>query len=150
MKLFVLLYASNTVLMAESAEDLQKQLIAFSNYSDIWKLTVNVDKTKVLVFGMGSLPRDLTFTFKDNLIEIVKEFNYLGVIFKKTCSFDVTKNSLTDKATKAKYEVLKIGRKYKLNIKLQIDLFDKMVKPIFYVVARSGALEKLIFWERFI
>ena len=34
------------------------------------------------------------------------------------------------KATRALYEVLTLGRMYKLKIKCQLDLFDKMVKPI--------------------
>ena len=28
------------------------------------------------------------------------------------------------------YEVLKMGRLYKLSVKIQLDLFDKMIKPI--------------------
>ena len=41
------------------------------------------------------------------------------------------KKHLADKALKAMYEVLKIGRTYgKLSIKCLLDLFDKMIKPI--------------------
>ena len=61
---------------------------------------------------MGSLPCDLTFTFKDSVIEKVKEFYYLGVIFTKTCNFDITKKSLSGKVTKATYKVFKEGMKY--------------------------------------
>ena len=28
------------------------------------------------------------------------------------------------------YEVLKMGRLYKLSVKIKLDLFDKMIKPI--------------------
>ena len=28
------------------------------------------------------------------------------------------------------YEVLKMGRLYKLSVKIQLDLFDEMIKPI--------------------
>jgi hypothetical protein len=28
------------------------------------------------------------------------------------------------------YEVLKMGRLYKLSVKIQLDLFDKMIKPV--------------------
>jgi hypothetical protein len=31
---------------------------------------------------------------------------------------------------KAMYEVLKMGRLYKLSVKIQLDVFDKMIKPI--------------------
>jgi hypothetical protein len=45
-------------------------------------------------------------------------------------NFSLTKNYLADKALKAMYEVLKIGRMHKLSIKCLLDLFDKMIKPI--------------------
>ena len=50
LKLFVILYADDTVLMAESSADLQNQLNSFQDYYSIWKLKVNTDKSKVMVF----------------------------------------------------------------------------------------------------
>ena len=43
LKIFVMLYADDTILLAESAENLQVQLNAFV---DNWEMKVNVDKTK--------------------------------------------------------------------------------------------------------
>ena len=63
-------------------------------------------------------------------IEIVKDFNYLGIYFSRTGSFKVCKNHLSEKAIKAMYEVIKKGRKHNLSISCQLDLFDKLVKPI--------------------
>jgi hypothetical protein len=57
-------------------------------------MKVNVNKTKIMVFGFGKLRQNLKFTYKNVDIEIVKQFNYLGVIFTKTCNFDVTKKPL--------------------------------------------------------
>jgi hypothetical protein len=37
-----MLYADDTILLAESAEDLQVQLNAFGEYCDNWKMKVNV------------------------------------------------------------------------------------------------------------
>jgi hypothetical protein len=51
--------------------------------------------------GFGKLRQNLKFTYKNIDIEIVKQFNYLGVIFTKTCNFDVTKKHLTDKGDNA-------------------------------------------------
>jgi hypothetical protein len=93
-------------------------------------MKVNVNKTKIMVFGFGKLRQNLKFTYKNVDIEIVKQYIYLGVIFTKTCNFDVTKKHLSDNALKAIYEVLKMGRLYKLSVKIQLDLFDKMIKPI--------------------
>ena len=54
-KLFIILYADDTVIMAESDADLQKQLDSFSDYCDIWRLKVNVEKSKIVVFSQGRL-----------------------------------------------------------------------------------------------
>jgi predicted HTH domain antitoxin len=78
LKIFVMLYADDTILLAESAENLQVQLNAFV---DNWEMKVNVDKTKIMVFGFGKLRQNLKFTYENVDIEIVKQFNYLGVIF---------------------------------------------------------------------
>ena len=43
-KLFVLMYADDTILLAESEEDLQD--------CNKWKLQVNVKKTKIVVFSV--------------------------------------------------------------------------------------------------
>jgi len=130
LKMFIMLYADDTVLLAETPGDLQLQLNAFGEYCEAWKMKVNVDKTKVLIFGYGRLCQDLNFSYKNADIEIVKQFNYLGVTFTKTCNFDANKKYLADKAIKAMYEVLKLGRAYKLTVKIQLDLFDKLIKPI--------------------
>jgi predicted HTH domain antitoxin len=49
LKIFAMLYADDTIVLAESAEDLQVQLNAFGEYCDNWKMKVNVNKTKIMV-----------------------------------------------------------------------------------------------------
>ena len=46
LKLLILLYGDDTVLMVESADDLQCALNEFSIYCTKWKLNVNVEKKK--------------------------------------------------------------------------------------------------------
>ena len=72
-KLFILFYADDTVIISESADGLQHALNEFYTYCNQWKLTVNVDKTKVMVFSKGPTPKNV-FYFHDNVIESVKEF----------------------------------------------------------------------------
>ena len=50
-KLFVLLYADDTVILGETAEDLQKSIDSLLNDYAPWKLKVNESKTKVVIFG---------------------------------------------------------------------------------------------------
>lgn len=50
LKILILLYADDTVLMSETAERMQQMLNTFNEYCKIWKLHVNADKTKVIIF----------------------------------------------------------------------------------------------------
>jgi hypothetical protein len=47
--------------MSESAADLQKQFDSVSDYCDIWRLKVNVEKSKIVVFSQGRTPNNLKF-----------------------------------------------------------------------------------------
>ena len=50
LKLLCILYADDTVIFADNEFSLQKALDYLENYCKIWKLKVNCDKTKILVF----------------------------------------------------------------------------------------------------
>ena len=47
LKLFIVLYADNIVLLAETADDLQHQLYCFELYCETWKVKINVAKTNI-------------------------------------------------------------------------------------------------------
>jgi hypothetical protein len=53
LRLYTLLYADDTIVLAESSQDLQKALNAVDKYWQDWKLTVNTTKTKVVIFSKG-------------------------------------------------------------------------------------------------
>jgi hypothetical protein len=63
LKLFIILYADDTVILSESQSDLQAQLDAFHEYCLTWKLKVNIDKTKIVIFGSGRTPQNLSFKY---------------------------------------------------------------------------------------
>jgi hypothetical protein len=50
MKTFLLLYADDTLLFSETYEGMQNLLNVFSDYCKLWKLEVNLSKTKTLSF----------------------------------------------------------------------------------------------------
>ena len=123
-KLFTILYADDTVLLAESAEELQSELNYFYEYCEKWNLKVNINKSKVMVFSKGRLPINLNFNMNNMKLEIVSEFIYLGTMFKKTGSFKKNKINLAEKASKAMYDILNKGRVHNLSVSCQLDLFD--------------------------
>ena len=49
-QLFCLLYADDTLLLAESPQCLQVALNALHEYATTFHLTVNLDKTQIIVF----------------------------------------------------------------------------------------------------
>jgi hypothetical protein len=49
-KLFSLLYADDTIILSETEADMQYALAIFEKYCHHWKLKVNLQKTKVIIF----------------------------------------------------------------------------------------------------
>ena len=80
LKLFLLLYADDIVLFAESEAGLQNGLYLLEQYCTKWKLCVNVNKTKILIFKKGGQNRrNLNFYYKGHIVEMVNSFTYLGI-----------------------------------------------------------------------
>ena len=103
----------------------------FCEYCNLWKVKVNADKTKVMVFENGRIPQNLSFNYDNLNLEIVKKKStILGLILLEEDILVWQKIHLTDEALKGMYVVLRMGRMYKLSITCLFDLFDKVIKPI--------------------
>lgn len=129
-KLFVLLYADDTVMFSETPDDLQRTLNAFNDYCTAWKLNVNVSKTKVMIISRGRQKSDINFYLNGTKLEIVQEYKYLGIYLTKSGSFNTAKKYIAEQANKALFSLIKKSRSLDLSYDLQIDLFNKTVKPI--------------------
>ena len=66
-------------------------------YCNVNKLSVNIDKTKIVIFQKrGSTSKSFKFFYNKSVVEIVKNYIYLGVDFTQTGSFELaTKNFLS-------------------------------------------------------
>ena len=128
-KLFVLLYADDTVIFGTDEVSFQYNLNVFYEYSKAWKLDINFDKTKIMIFGTRN---DEKYNFKlgENKISICKEFKYLGVIFSKNRSFYKARKHNVDQAKKAMHLLYKRIRNLNLPLDLQLHLFDHTILPI--------------------
>ena len=82
-------------IFAETAEGLQKGLDILESYCNRWKITVNTEKTKIMVFRKGGiLPRNLRFFYNNQELEIIKSFSYLGIVFTPGVHFQMLKQLL--------------------------------------------------------
>lgn len=64
LSIFLLLFADDAVIFSETEEGLQSLIDSFEQYCIIWKLTVNITKTKVMVFrGGGTLRHNVRWYY---------------------------------------------------------------------------------------
>ena len=75
------MHADDTILFAESEEDLQDALSAMFNYCNTWKLQVNVQKTKIVDFSGGKISKIPNLFVSPKLLDVVDNYTYLGVKF---------------------------------------------------------------------
>ena len=130
LKLFTILYADDTVIFAESRPELQAALNGMLHYCNSWKLGINNDKTKVVIFGSRPGKHEHDFMLGDQVINVISGYTYLGVLF--TCNGNYSKSMIAIKsqATRAMFSLVKKARKLNLSIDVQLQLFDSLVVPI--------------------
>ena len=83
-----------------------------------------------MVFSGGRIQANLHFYFKGTEVEIVSEYKYLGIFLARSGSFLKAKKQIAEQANIAVFSLLRKIRHLNLPIDMQIDLFNKMIKPI--------------------
>ena len=66
---------------------LKNALNIFQSYCEIWKLEVNVNKTKVMVLSKRKIRLKYEFKLQNKTLDIVDSYSYLGLIFKYNGNF---------------------------------------------------------------
>jgi hypothetical protein len=80
-KLYLLLFADDTVIFAETAAELQSALNAMYLYCETWKLKLNTAKTNVVIFSKSRQGENIDCIYNNERLTVVDEFQYLGTIF---------------------------------------------------------------------
>lgn len=128
-KLNCLMFADDLVIFSQSSIGLQNALNKLSSYCDKWYLTVNMSKTKIIVFNSsGHLIKRFTFTFKGAPVLITDSYCYLGVIFTPSGSFSKACDRLCDQAKKALFKLKSWD--LRSNIPTALKLFKTLIQPI--------------------
>ena len=104
-KLFIPLYADGTVIMSESSNGLQSALNVYNDYCEQWKLTVNINKSKVVIFSKGR-QANYSFVHTDQTMDIERDYKYLGMLFSKSGSFYSAKKQLANQAEREMYSLI--------------------------------------------
>ena len=125
-----MLYADDTVILSDSAENLQKSLDSFLKYCSEWKLQINNTKTKVVIFGAHKTNL-LSFKLGNTKLEIIVDnYKYLGTVFSSTRSFLKARKHFAEQARKAMHLLQMRIKNLNLPVDLQLKLFDQTILPI--------------------
>ena len=127
-----LLWADDLVLLALDTESLQTNINVLHKFCNKWGLSINIKKTKTLIFGRGTSEVSLNACYLgEEVIENVDKYCYLGIVFHKSGNFKIATNELRKKALRASFGLRKHIVKSALSIKSLFILFDSLIKPVF-------------------
>ena len=96
----------------------------------IWNLTVNLDKTKIVIFSKGKIRKFGKFLFGGEKIEVVPDYTFLGVVMNYNNKFTKAINRQTTLAKRAMFSLNSKINSLNLPIDLQLDVFKKLVIPV--------------------
>ena len=147
----ILMFADDMIILSTTVEGLQNGLNNLSDYCKKWGLTVNISKTKVMVFRKGGKLSDIEkWFFNGILLDVVASFNYLGCEISSTGSFKKCVENLVSSANRALFSLKRYFSKNKETLpEVQIRLFDSMVAPITFHGSEVWGLRKADLIEKF-
>jgi hypothetical protein len=129
----LLLFADDLVPIADTPVDLQRRLNCLENYYEKWNMTVNMDKSNIIVLkNGGNLSKNEMGYFKDELIKVVSYHKYLGVFFSSRLKWTMCCKTLRIQSEKAinmiKHCMTKLGSR---DINFGFRLFNSTGQIIF-------------------
>ena len=127
----IVMFADDLVLLADSSDGLRQSLSVLQDYCRTWHLTINAEKTKVMICSNVSPSAHFSFYINDTEIEITPSINYLGLVLTSNGSMTSAISSLTNQARKAVFALLK--KITYLDFPppfLMCRLFDALVTPV--------------------
>ncbi len=108
----------------------------WSNTCQTWALTVNLEKTNIMIFQKRSRSQGTQhiFTLGTNQITHTSHYNYLGLKITSTGNFNHAVNELRDKARRAFYAI-----KRQCHIEIAIRIWLKIVESVIEPIALYGS-----------
>jgi len=126
--LSLLLYADDVVIVSTSSTGLQNCINALKTFTEEWKLELNLQKTKTLIFN-NKETYSHKFYFGEGEIQCTDKYTYLGIEFDQNCNFQQAINSLQNKGIKAMFKLRQLTDSI-TNINTLLTIFDHTIKPI--------------------
>ena len=129
LKLFFILYADDQVVFAKSPQALQSLLTDIENYCRLCGLTINISKTKAMIFEKGRRSHH-DFYIYNTAIEVVDSFKYLGITLFKNGNWYRSQKFIAQHASFALHNLFCLLKTVELPISQKCKLFDSLVGSI--------------------
>lgn len=146
-EILLLAYADDLVMLSDTPTELSRKLEALRLYCCENKLSVNVDKTKIVIFCKGNnndAKKFKSFKFGEEKIEVVDEYVYLGVTIDSNLTFSKATRKFVSSAKSA------IGATMRIIYCTRADswvtyakLLDRLVKSNLYYAVQIWGLNHL-------
>ena len=126
------MFADDLILVSSTKIGLQRSLNQLYEYCCKWKLSVNIDKTKIIVFGRGGgLRKYEKWYYNGKQVSVISFHGYLGVDFSWTGQWFQAQKTLSEQANGALYSPTNCLHKFgTLPIDIAWKLFDANILPI--------------------
>ena len=150
-EIYSLIFADDVALVSTTAVGLQNQLNSLDSVSRELGLTINRNKTKIMVFRKGgSLTHGERWTLGGTRLEVVNKYKYLGYIFTTKLSESTNLENLN---VKAKQRIVSLVRFLfgiqNFNTSVFFHLFDAQILPVLtygaelWGIGRHDTIEKV-------
>lgn len=117
------------MLISTTKKGLQKCIDAIQNFTTDWHLTINLEKTKTLIFNKKGEFLQEDFKLGDESIQCTDSYTYLGIDFNNSGNFQKAIESLYNKSLKALFKLNKLITG-SMSIQTILHIFDNTIKPI--------------------
>ena len=131
-EIFSLLFADDVILLSTTPQGLQNQINNLTNKSKELGLTVNLQKSKVMVFRKGGfLSKHEQWKLDGKKLEVVNSYNYLGYLITTKISYEEACEELVRKSKGKILDIFKtmwsLGN---INTSIFFQLYDCQIKPM--------------------
>lgn len=131
-KIRILLYADDIVILADNPTVLQRMITNLERYCKEWNMTVNMDKSEIVVFRQGGkLASNEAWKFNNLPVKISNSYTYLGVKFTSKMSFTSHIEERTNKAKTSIYGAWeKLLKDDNASVQVKIAMFKSAIRSI--------------------
>ncbi|OMJ18368.1 RNA-directed DNA polymerase from mobile element jockey, partial [Smittium culicis] len=122
-----LLFADDTVLLAESSDELQDALNTITEWLDNWEMAVNASKCGIMSIS-GELTTDMTL--QGQKVDFTDQYTYLGYIMNSKWDVSGTIKNNENKVRKAVYAAYSFLRRSDVFTALKIKFINSVLMPV--------------------